>query len=337
MELTQAEARLISSMREIDQKNPAGIDGFSELAYLGIFQSMVDSAAAEAARRYQLFLKQAKGGSLIDLKEAQRSKQRHEDTRARAEDKAEYERNFKQWGLPAPEWKTGAPAAPTRSAAAGTEKEGQAPVYFFSCGNAFIDGNIITDFETDAEAAAFAADYEAVCTRINPDGSHVTIYEPGQEKTWPEMSEPEKAEYIAQEWAEAEPGTMYHAAKCLEAPAAAIAAALEVVEAIRQACADEAAAEGLRNDFDYESATDLLTALRLRVNEDRQRQPAAPAQRETDIEIVSGKWEPYQQITVRIGNTTRRRKIYTDHKRGELYITHKAARYYQSDFEAAHP
>ncbi len=336
MELTQAEARLISSLREIDRKNPAGIDGFSELAYLGIYQGMVEGAAAEAARRYQLFLKQPKGGSLIDLKEAQRSKAPFEDTRATADRKAEYERSYKQWGLPAPIWTTGAPAAPARSAAAGTEKEGQAPVYFFSCGNAFIDGKAITDFETDAEAAAFAADYEAVCTRINPDGSRVTIYEPGKEKTWAEMTEAEKAEYTAQEWAEAEPGTMYHAVKCLEAPAAAIAAALEVVEAIRQACADEAAAEGLRNEFDYESAPDLLTALRQRVK-DNQRQTAAPAQRETDLEIVSGKWEPNNQITVRIGDSTRRRKIYTDHKRGELYITHKAARYYQSDFEAAHP
>lgn len=273
MELTQAEARLISSMREIDRKNPAGIDGFSELAYLGIFQDMIEGITAEAARRYQLFLKQPKGGSLIDLKEAQRSKRPFEDTRATADRKAEYERSYKQWGLPAPIWTTGAPAAPARSAAAGTEKEGQAPVYFFSCGNAFIDGKAITDFETDAEAAAFAADYEAVCTRINPDGSRVTIYEPGKEKTWPEMDETEKAEYTAQQWAEAEPGDFYHAVKYFNAPAAAIAAALEVVEAIRQACADEAAAEGLRNEFDYESAPDLLTALRQRVK-DNQRQTA---------------------------------------------------------------
>ena len=271
MELTQAEARLISSMREIDRKNPAGIDGFSETAYLGIFQTMIEGAAAEAARRYQLFLKQSKG-SLIDLQEAQRSKRPHEDTRATAERKAEYERSYKQWGLPAPAWT----AAPARSAAAPAPDEAaaQGPVYFLSCGNAFIDGKIITDFETDAEAAAFAADYEAVCTRIDPDGSRAIIYEPG--KAWAEMTEAEKAEYTAQEWAEAEPGTMEHAIKTLEAPAAAIAAALEVVEAIRQACADEAAAEGLRNEFDYETAPRLLDALRLRVKADRPPAAARP-------------------------------------------------------------
>lgn len=268
MELTQEEARFISSMREIDQKNPAGIDGFSENAYLGIFQTVIDGAAAEAARRYQLFLKQSKG-SLIDLQEAQRSKQRHEDTRATAAEKAEYERNYKQWGLPAPIWT----AAPARSAAAAPdEPAAPGPVYFLSCGNAFIDGKIITDFETDTEAAAFAADYEAVCTRIDPDGSRAIIYEPGKE--WAEMTEAEKAEHTAQEWAEAEPGTMQHAIKTLKAPAAAIAAALEVIEAIRQVCENEAAADGLRNEFDYESLPDLLTALRLRVKADRAAQTA---------------------------------------------------------------
>lgn len=213
MELTQAEARLISSMREIDRQNPAGVDGFSELAYLDIFQRMIDGAAAEAARRYQLFLNQAKGGSLIDLKEAQRSKSPHEDTRARAEDKAKYERAYKEWGLPAPEWEPGAPSS--RSAAVDPGREG-----------------------------------------------------PGKE--WAQMTEAERAAHKAREWAEAEPGTMEHAIKHLEAPAAAIAAALEVMEAIRQACADEAAAEGLRNEFDHETAPDLLEALRRRSEADRQ-------------------------------------------------------------------
>lgn len=72
------------------------------------------------------------------------------------------------------------------------------------------------------------------------------------------------------------PDTMEHAIKTLEAPAAAIAAALEVVEAIRQACADEAAAEGLRNEFDYETAPRLLDALRLRVKADRPPAAARP-------------------------------------------------------------
>lgn len=266
MELTPAEARLINGLRAVDRSNPAGIDGYTEAFYLDTLQRMIDGAAAEAGRRYQLFRRQAQGGQLVDLREAQREKLRHEDARQRAEDKAEYESNYKKWGLPAPAWNTGAPAA--RSAAAGTEKEAPAPRYFFSCGNAFIDGKIVTDFETDAEAAAFAADYEAVCTRINPDGSRAIIYEPGKE--WAEMTEAEKEDYKAQQWAEAEPGTLEHAIKTLDAPAAAIAAALEVMEAIKQACEDEATAEGLRNEFDHETAPDLLEALRRRSEADRQ-------------------------------------------------------------------
>lgn len=48
-----------------------------------------------------------------------------------------------------------------------------------SCGNAFIDGAIIPDFDDDTEAAEYAANYEATCWRINPDGSRAVIYTPG--------------------------------------------------------------------------------------------------------------------------------------------------------------
>lgn len=47
------------------------------------------------------------------------------------------------------------------------------------CGNAFIDGTIINDFTSDTEAAEYAANYEATCYRIDPNGSRTVIYTPG--------------------------------------------------------------------------------------------------------------------------------------------------------------
>ena len=51
--------------------------------------------------------------------------------------------------------------------------------YQLACMNAFIDGMIINDFESDAEAAEYAANYEATCYRLEPDGSRTVIYTPG--------------------------------------------------------------------------------------------------------------------------------------------------------------
>ena len=48
-----------------------------------------------------------------------------------------------------------------------------------SCGNAFVDGAIISDFDSDTEATEYAANYEATCYRIDPDGSRTVIYTPG--------------------------------------------------------------------------------------------------------------------------------------------------------------
>jgi hypothetical protein len=50
------------------------------------------------------------------------------------------------------------------------------------CMNAFIDGAIINDFDDDTEAAQYAANYEARCYRIDPDGTRTLIYEPGQDE-----------------------------------------------------------------------------------------------------------------------------------------------------------
>lgn len=49
------------------------------------------------------------------------------------------------------------------------------------CGNAFVAG-IYSDFDSDAEAARYAADYEARCYRIDPDGTKALIYEPEQDE-----------------------------------------------------------------------------------------------------------------------------------------------------------
>lgn len=198
MEVTPAEAQLIFALREIDRRNPAGIDGFSEQKYLGFFQGIADGAAAEGERRYQLFIKQTQGGVLVDLREAQRTKGLHEDPRAPASDS----------------------------------------------------------------------------DRGSPVSLRVITSESEQEKTWPEMTEDEQAAYTAQIWRDAEPGTVEHAAKTIEAPAAAMATALEVVEAIRKACETVATAEGLRNEFDPAPAADLLSALRLRVKADREARSA---------------------------------------------------------------
>ena len=51
--------------------------------------------------------------------------------------------------------------------------------YQFSSSNAFIDGVIINDFDSEDEAIQFAADYEATLFRIEPDGSRKCVYYPG--------------------------------------------------------------------------------------------------------------------------------------------------------------
>ena len=47
--------------------------------------------------------------------------------------------------------------------------------------NAYIDGIIINDFVSDKEAISYAANYEATCYRINPDGTREMIYKPGDD------------------------------------------------------------------------------------------------------------------------------------------------------------
>ncbi len=53
--------------------------------------------------------------------------------------------------------------------------------YQFECMNAFIDGVIINDFSGDAEAIQYAANYEAYCYRLRPEGGRDLIYRPGQD------------------------------------------------------------------------------------------------------------------------------------------------------------
>ena len=81
MELTPAEARLINTLREIDRANPLGIDAFTEAGILPALQRIADGQAAEAGRRYRLFIQQSKGQAFIDLRETQRSKTQENDPR----------------------------------------------------------------------------------------------------------------------------------------------------------------------------------------------------------------------------------------------------------------
>ena len=46
--------------------------------------------------------------------------------------------------------------------------------------NAIIDGIVINDFDDDREAAQFAANYEAICIRIDPDGRRTLLYDPAE-------------------------------------------------------------------------------------------------------------------------------------------------------------
>lgn len=81
MKLSPEEERLIKSLRELDHKNPAGVDGYSEANILPTLQRIVDGLIPNAARRYKLFLKQSKG-KVIDLQEAQRPKFAEDDPRS---------------------------------------------------------------------------------------------------------------------------------------------------------------------------------------------------------------------------------------------------------------
>lgn len=109
MELTPEEEKLLNAFREVDRQNPAGIDNFTTAFYIDHFTSVLSGLAAEAGRRYRLFLSECEHKPLVDLTEAQRSKKPFEDLRATPEDKAHYERIYKQSFLPPPIWKTGAP------------------------------------------------------------------------------------------------------------------------------------------------------------------------------------------------------------------------------------
>lgn len=49
--------------------------------------------------------------------------------------------------------------------------------------NAFIDGMIVNDFTTEAEAVQYAANYEARLYRLNEDGTETLIYWPGMQES----------------------------------------------------------------------------------------------------------------------------------------------------------
>ena len=106
MELTPAEERLIKALREIDAENPLGIDGWTAEYFAGVCLKAIGGTAAEAGRRYRLFLEESKAQPLIDITEAQRHKENYEDLRAKQADKDYYESIYRQYGKRAPKWLT---------------------------------------------------------------------------------------------------------------------------------------------------------------------------------------------------------------------------------------
>lgn len=104
MNLTKEELKLINNLREIDRRNPLGIDGYTELSYIGMCQNILTGAAAEAERRYKLFLEESKHKAIVDLEDAKRQKEPFEDTRLTAEEKKKYIQNSKRYNLKPPKW-----------------------------------------------------------------------------------------------------------------------------------------------------------------------------------------------------------------------------------------
>ena len=74
MKLTPAEETLIKTLREIDRRNPAGIDGFTTASHLAMCQTIATGGAQEGGRLYQLFIKQARKTPIVNLWEIQRQK-----------------------------------------------------------------------------------------------------------------------------------------------------------------------------------------------------------------------------------------------------------------------
>lgn len=91
---------------------------------------------------------------------------------------------------------------------------------------------------------------------------------PAPDKPSEEWTDEEHEAYFLACWKAAGPSNVEHAVKTLDVPAAAIAAALDVLEAIRSACAAGAEQTGLRSEFDTETLPYLLDCLRQRVKED---------------------------------------------------------------------
>ena len=74
MTLTQAEEKLITTLRQIDKANPAAIDGFTTASHLAMCQTIASGGLEEGALRYQRFLKQAKRQPVVNLLEVQQRK-----------------------------------------------------------------------------------------------------------------------------------------------------------------------------------------------------------------------------------------------------------------------
>lgn len=81
MKLTPEEETLIKALREIDRRNPAGVDNFTTAEHLSMCMTIARSGIENGGKRYKLFLKQARRGQLIDLQEVHRAKFPADDPR----------------------------------------------------------------------------------------------------------------------------------------------------------------------------------------------------------------------------------------------------------------
>ena len=93
---------------------------------------------------------------------------------------------------------------------------------------------------------------------------------PAPDKPIEQWTNNELAMYEAYLYDNAEDGSVEYSVKYLDEPREDIAAALRVLEAIARDCAAAAERAGTRNEFEIESARNLLRVLRQRVNADNE-------------------------------------------------------------------
>ena len=97
---------------------------------------------------------------------------------------------------------------------------------------------------------------------------------PAPEKPYSEWTEEEKTEYHRYLWENAEPGTLEYTIKRLDFPAEKIRTIITVLESIRNAAREDAAAAGYNSEWKNYRVEELLSILT--VSQDPGRAGSAP-------------------------------------------------------------